>query len=85
MANFYCIGCKYRFTSQRAFGSHQRHCKIKIRDESARLLELRASSLKEADKKRHPSDGSESIHDDKEDGSSGYQPTVEEEMTVDQV
>jgi hypothetical protein len=75
MANF-CIGCKSNFPDQRAFGSHKRYCKTKIREEGRRLLRLKA------DKKRHPSEG---IHDGREDGPSGYQPTAEEEMTVDQV
>jgi hypothetical protein len=75
MANF-CIGCEREFTDQRAFGSHIHHCKSK-REKGCRRLRLKD------EKKCHLS--SESIRDDREDGPSGYQPTAEEEMTVDQV
>ena len=87
MANFSCIGCKRRFQNQRALSAHtgKRRCDIKTRAEGARLLNLRISSQKEADKNGHQSDRSESIHDDREDGPSGCQPTAEEEMRVDQV
>ena len=85
MAKFPCIGCKKDFRNQRGLQTHKRFCK-KVMEETARLLQLRIDSenASKADKTRLRSEGSESIHDDGVDGPS-YQPTVEEEMTVDEV
>ena len=81
MANYKCFGCKRPFQDKRALSAHmgKRQCIIKPSAEGARLLSLRSQN------KAHQSDRSESIYDDGEGGASGYQPTAEEEMVVDQV